>query len=393
MADSVSSVFVPIVIGISILTLILWWSIFGNFTEALINAVAVLVIACPCALGLATPTVIMVAGGLGAQNGILIKNAQAFEQAGKIQTLLTDKTGTLTEGKPDVVNVICEGDMQEEDLVMLALSLEQFSEHPMAKAIVDYAKNKGIPSKKVKAFKAITGKGVQAQIDDHVILLGSLNFFRDLGIEWNKQLCETLEGEGTTVVALSRDKSIIGYFAIADKIRKNSHKAVMALQDFDVDVVMITGDNQKTAASIAEQLGINRFHAEILPDQKVHEVNMFKSQNITGMVGDGINDAPALATADVGFALGAGADISIESADITLMRSDLMGVVNAIRLSKSTIRKIRQNLFFAFFYNVVGIPLAAFGLLNPMIAGAAMVASSICIISNSLLLKNWKTIL
>jgi P-type Cu+ transporter len=399
LADTVSGVFVPVVVSLSVLTLLLTWGLAGDFVPALINAVAVLVIACPCALGLATPTAIMVGVGRGAQAGVLVKNAAALEQAEKIQVLILDKTGTLTEGRPAVTDIVPAKSILERDLMQIAVSLEQGSEHPLAKAVMERAGSAGIRPGAASNFRAIAGSGITARIDDIEYLLGSPRFAREHGAHVDEELIAVLQAEGKTVVCLSevntanaRTTEVLGYLAIADRVRSTSAQAVARLQAMGIEVIMLTGDNRATAAAIARQTGITEYRAEVLPRDKAAEVRKMKENGkFTGMVGDGINDAPALAAADVSFAIGAGSDVAIQAADITLMRDDLMSVADAISLSRATLGKIRQNLFFAFIYNVLGIPLAAAGLLSPVIAGAAMAMSSVSVVSNSLLLKRWRT--
>ncbi|HET7061103.1 MAG TPA: heavy metal translocating P-type ATPase, partial [Nitrosospira sp.] len=395
MADTISGVFVPIVVIVSAATFAGTWWLTGGFVPALVNAVAVLVIACPCALGLATPTAIMVGMGQGAQAGVLVKNAAALEHAEKIRTLIVDKTGTLTEGEPTVTDVIPVGGTAEHDLIQTAATLEQGSEHPLARAVVEYAARAGVQPGTMKGFTAITGSGISAVIDNVEYLLGSPKFLTEKGAVVDQRLIDALQADGKTVVALSalpgNSPRILGYVAIADRLRATSAAAVHRLRAMDIEVVMLTGDNPATAAAIARQAGIPDYRAEVLPQEKAAQVREMKAGGrCVGMVGDGINDAPALAMADVSFAIGAGSDVAIEAADITLMRNDLMSVADAISLSRATLRKIRQNLFFAFIYNVLGIPLAAMGLLNPVIAGAAMAMSSVSVVSNSLLLKRWR---
>jgi P-type Cu+ transporter len=395
MADTISGIFVPIVVAISIATFGITWGLAGDFVTALINAVAVLVIACPCALGLATPTAIMVGTGRGAQAGVLVKNAAALEHAEKIQTLVIDKTGTLTEGKPQVTDVIPAASITSRDFLQIAASLEQGSEHPLAKAIMALALKKNVPTKQVTDFTAITGNGVSARIDTCEYILGSPKFLTDHGVPVDDKQITALQATGKTVIGVAaaskNSPEMLGYIAIADRLRATSIQAVKRLQTMGIEIVMLTGDNTNTAAAIAKQIGINNYRADVLPQDKAKEVTRMKAcGQFTGMVGDGINDAPALAVADVSFAIGAGSDVAIEAADITLIRSDLMSVADAISLSRATLRKIRQNLFFAFIYNVLGIPLAAIGMLSPVIAGAAMAMSSVSVVSNSLLLKRWQ---
>jgi len=395
LADTISGIFVPVVVVISLLTLGVTWWLTHMFVAALINAVAVLVIACPCALGLATPTAIMVGTGRGAQIGVLVKNAAALEHAEKIQTLIVDKTGTLTEGKPEVTDIIPAHSISAQELLQTAASLEQGSEHPLARAVLDSAQKQQLSLRAITDFSAIAGSGITARINGVQYLLGSPKFLAQQGVVLEEKPVAALQNEGKTVVAVASGAGntprLLGYLAIADRLRATSIKAVKQLQAMGIDVVMLTGDNTMTAAAIAQQTGISHYRAEVLPQDKAAEVTKMKnSGKFTAMVGDGINDAPALAAADVSFAIGAGSDVAIETADITLIRNDLMSVADAISLSHATLRKIRQNLFFAFVYNTLGIPLAAAGMLNPVIAGAAMAMSSVSVVSNSLLLKRWQ---
>lgn len=404
LADRISGIFVPVVVVLSMLTLFLTWWLAGSFVPALINAVAVLVIACPCALGLATPTAIMVGAGQGAQAGVLVKNAAALEQAERIEILVVDKTGTLTEGRPAVTDVVPAESVSSRDLVQIAATLEQGSEHPLAKAVMEHARDIGIRPQAMNDFNAIPGSGITARIGDMKYFLGSPKFLQKQGIVIDEEMISALQAEGKTVIGLASmavviddtggtngTGDVLGYFAIADRLRETSAEAVARLQAMGIEVVMLTGDNPGTAAAIARQAGIAQYRAEVPPAGKAGEVDRLKaSGKWTGMVGDGINDAPALAAADVSFAIGAGSDVAIEAADITLMRNDLMSVADAISLSRKTLGKIRQNLFFAFIYNILGIPLAALGLLNPVIAGAAMAMSSVSVVANSLLLKRWR---
>lgn len=391
LADKVSGVFVPIVVSIAVLTFLGWWLIVGDTTTALISAVAVLVIACPCALGLATPTAIMVGTGLGARAGVLIRNAAALEEAGKIDVLVVDKTGTLTEGRPVVTELVPLNGTTEMALVRWAASVEQGSEHPLARAVNDKAQSMSIRTAAVTAFNAYAGKGVEARIEDHAVLLGSPAFLESRGMSLDASAVAAMQRQGQTVIGVALDGQMIGLIGIADRLRPSSPAAVEALHRQGIKVVMLTGDNRLTAEAIAEKAGIKDYVADVLPEGKADAIQKLKTEHRTvGMVGDGINDAPALAAADVSFAIGAGSGVALETADIALMRNDLFGVVDAIDLSKTTLRKIRQNLFFAFIYNVLGIPLAAFGMLNPIIAGAAMALSSVSVVSNSLLLKRWQ---
>ena len=384
LADQISAIFVPVVCAIALMTLIGWWWSSGEFAEALVNAVAVLVIACPCALGLATPTAIMVGTGQGARAGILVKNVEALERAEKIRVLALDKTGTLTCGTPQVTDVVPRG-LGREAAVQLAAALEQNSEHPLARAIV--AESAAVDLQKVQNFKAFPGHGIAGEIGGRLLRLGSPAW---LGVEADPAVRD-LQQSGKTVVALAEGDQLLALLAIADALRPSSPAAVTRLRERGIRVVMLTGDNAATAAAIAAKAGISEFRAGILPGDKAAVIAELKAGGaVVAMVGDGINDAPALAAADVSFAIGAGSDAAIEAADLTLVRSDLLAVADAIDLSAATLGKIRQNLFFAFIYNVLGIPLAAAGLLNPVVAGAAMAMSSVSVVSNSLLLKRWR---
>jgi Cu+-exporting ATPase len=348
----------------------------------------VLVIACPCALGLATPTAIMVGTGQGARAGILVKNAEALERAEKTRILAVDKTGTLTRGEPEVTDIVPLATSEEEGL-RLAAALEQGSEHPLARAVLKRAQSAGLALPVVSGFKATPGVGVEATVEGRSLRLGAPEWFPESSVSLAQ--LETLQGEGKTVVVLAEGATPLALLAIADPLRETSPAAVARLQALGVRVVMLTGDNPVTAAAIARRAGIADFRAGISPAGKAEAVNTLKTDSaVVAMVGDGINDAPALAAADVSFAMGAGSDAAIEVADITLVRGDLHGVADAIRLSRATLGKIRQNLFWAFIYNLLGIPLAAFGMLNPVVAGAAMAMSSVSVVSNSLLLKRWK---
>ena len=388
LADRISAIFVPTVCIIALATFVGWWWASGDFAEALVNAVAVLVIACPCALGLATPTAIMVGTGQGARAGILVKNAEALERAEKIAVLALDKTGTLTCGTPQVTDVVPYG-LTRDDALGLAAALEENSEHPLARAIVAAAApgNPTVNRKKASNFKSLPGHGVEGEVDGRMLRLGSPSW---LGLAADPAVGGLQQG-GKTVMVLAEGETTLALFAVADALRPTSRSAVERLRERGIRVVMLTGDNAATAAAIAAEAGIAEFRAGILPGDKAAAINELKAGGVlVAMVGDGINDAPALAAADVSFAIGAGSDAAVEAADLTLIRSDLMGVVDAIDLSAATLGKIRQNLFFAFIYNVMGIPLAALGWLNPVVAGAAMAMSSVSVVSNSLLLKRWR---
>ncbi|MCD5360952.1 heavy metal translocating P-type ATPase [Chromobacterium aquaticum] len=387
LADVISGVFVPVVVGISLLTFIITGLWLQDWSAALIHAVAVLVIACPCALGLATPTAVMVGVGNGARRGILFRNATALELASQVGVLLVDKTGTLTEGKPQVKQVLPLA--ADADLVLqLAASVEAGSEHPLARAILQQSQQQGLALLPVSGFAAQVGQGVQAEVAGHGLVRAGVP-------GWLGEQAQTaslpLQQAGNTVVAVARGEELLGLLAIADRIRPSSAQAVAQLQAMGIRVAMLTGDNPATAAGIAAEAGIRDYRAEVKPQDKAAEVRRWQAQGFkVAMMGDGVNDAPALAAADVSLAMGAGSDVAIEAADITLMHGDLMHAVDAIRLSRASLRKIRQNLLFAFIYNVMGIPLAALGMLNPVIAGAAMAMSSVSVVSNSLLLRRWK---
>lgn len=391
LADVIAGVFVPVVVGIALLTFIGWWWFSGDFTAAMVNAVAVLVIACPCALGLATPTAIMVGSGAGARAGVLIKNAEALEHAGHIDTLIVDKTGTLTQGKPAVTDIIAADGNNENDVLRVAAALEAGSEHPLARAILDHARDRGITAPAVQDFSAVTGKGVRALLDGTAALLGSPRLLTEAGLAFDAQTVTQLQDQGKTVIGVAHGDRVLGLIAIADPLRPTSAAAVAALQALGITVIMLTGDNRRTAERIAREVGVSTFEAELLPQDKAQRIAALnRDGRVVGMIGDGVNDAPALAAAQVSFAIGAGSDVAIHAADVTLMRSDLLSAVDAVSLSRATFRKIKQNLFFTFIYNALGIPLAAAGLLNPVIAGAAMAMSSVSVVSNSLLLKRWR---
>ncbi len=387
LVDQVAAIFVPVVTAIALVTFVLWWWLAGDFTMALVNAVAVLVIACPCALGLATPTAIMVGTGLGARAGILIKNAQALELAEKISVLVVDKTGTLTQGKPKVTDIKVGPGETAANVLKLAASLEQGSTHPLAAALVAAAKLQGLLLDTPQEVVSIPGKGLTGKVAGQTIRVGSPAWMSEQGLA----LPDLAALTGKSIVGVAMEAEVIGLIGVADPLRETSRAAVARLKQMGVAVVMLTGDNHATAAAIAAEAGVSRFEAEVLPGDKAAHVAALKSAGkIVGMAGDGINDAPALAAADVSFAMGAGADVAMEAADVTLMRDDLNGVADAISLSRATLAKIRQNLFWAFIYNVLGIPLAALGFLNPVVAGAAMAMSSVSVVSNSLLLRRWK---
>jgi len=402
LADRISKYFVPIVLIISILTFIVW-AIYGPepaYVFAFVNAIAVLIIACPCALGLATPMSVMVGVGRGAQTGVLIKNAEALEKMNSVNTLIIDKTGTITEGKPSVEKVIATTHIVDETtLLQYMTSLNQYSEHPLAEAIVNYGRSKNVSTFKVNDFEAIAGKGVTGTFEKIKIALGNAKLLEQLSIAISKDLTNKVAAEqeqGKTVSYISVDKEVVGYVTIFDVIKKTSQSAIEELQKSGIEVIMLTGDNKNTAKTVAEQLNLKQYKAECLPEDKLNEIKILQAQGrIVAMAGDGINDAPALAQSDVGIAMGTGTDVAIESAEITLVKGDLQGIVKAKKLSQSVMKNINQNLFFAFVYNILGLPIAAgvlypiFGLLlSPMIAALAMSFSSVSVITNALRLRN-----
>lgn len=395
LADKISGIFVPIVIGIAIITFLVWYFIVdkGNFAHALINFTAVLVIACPCALGLATPTSIMVGTGRGAGMGILFKGGEHLENTHKLNLVVLDKTGTITKGEPELTDVIPTAGMSAEELLQYTASLEKSSEHPLAQAIVEGARNKQIDVLDSSSFNAIPGYGIEGSVNGKKMWIGTRKLMQQQGIEIESILTmmEELEDNGKTAMLVAIDGQLAGMIAVADQVKESSKDAISRLKEMGLKVVMITGDNSRTANAIGRQVGVDEIRAEVLPQDKAKEVEKYQNEGFkVGMVGDGINDAPALAVADVGMAIGTGTDVAMEAADITLMRGDLMSIADAIKLSKLTMRNIRQNLFWAFFYNSVGIPIAAIGLLAPWVAGAAMAFSSVSVVSNSMRLKRLK---
>ena len=393
-ADRISGIFVPIVLGIALVTYALWDAV-GPFTPALINAVAVLVIACPCALGLATPTAIMVGTGKGAEAGILIKGGESLETAHKLDVIILDKTGTLTKGTPVVTDILPLNGLPEGELLRIAASAERGSEHPLGKSIVNEAEVRGLELLEMRDFRAYPGHGLKAEIGGRKIYLGNEKLMAEHGVSTPPHIDEirNLESQGKTVVLIADVEGLLGAIGVADTLKENSAEAVESLQRMGIEVYMMTGDNDRTAQAMAAQAGVRHVMAGVMPDEKAAMVEeLRRGGKKVGMVGDGINDAPALAAADVGFAIGTGTDIAMEASDITLMQGDLMGVVAGIHLSKTVMRKIRQNLFWAFFYNILGIPLAAFGFLSPIVAGAAMAFSSVSVVSNTLLLRKWKPV-
>jgi len=399
LADLVAAYFVPIVIAIAIVTFVAWiiWGPEPRFASALVNAVAVLIIACPCALGLATPMSIMVATGKGAQNGLLFRNAEAVETLRKVQTLIVDKTGTLTEGKPKLVRVVTLGELEKSELVRLAASLERVSEHPLGSAVVAAAAEQKIQLSPVTNFEYLPGKGVTGIVDKRSVSLGNQSLLKDLHVEVGKELeqVEEFRKQGQTVMFAVVDERVAGLFCLEDPIKSTTQQAVAQLHREGIAIIMLTGDSEATAKSVAKRLGIDQVIAEVLPDEKIEVVKRLQTGGeIVAMAGDGINDAPALAQSDVGIAMGTGTDVAIKSADLTLVKGDLLGIVRARVLSRQTMANIKQNLFFAFVYNSLGVPIAAgvlypvFGiLLSPMIAAAAMSFSSVSVIANALRLR------
>ena len=393
LADLVAGYFVPVVVSIAVATFAIWF-ILGSINAAITAAVAVLIIACPCALGLATPTAVTVGTGRGAENGVLIRSAGALETAGKIDTIVLDKTGTITRGKPSVT------DVEPEEILQLAASTERASEHPIAQAILRAAADRGLSLDEPADFQALPGGGVRANVSGKAVLVGTAKLMRENGIDTSAldARIEELESQGKTVVIVSADGSALGVIAVADTVKPGSKEAIASLKRMGLRVVMITGDNARTARAVASEVGIDEALAEVLPGDKAARVAELKSQGTrVAMVGDGINDAPALVEADLGIAIGTGTDIAIESADITLISGELSGVVTAIELSRATLANIKQNLFFAFIYNILGIPIAAgvlypafHLLLDPMIAAAAMAASSLSVVSNALRLRGFR---
>ena len=391
LADVISGIFVPIVVGISVAAFIIWYFFMspGDLQKALEAAIAVLVIACPCSLGLATPTSIMVGTGKGAENGILFKGGEYLEETHKVNTVILDKTGTVTNGKPEVTDVL----EFQKGMLDYAISAESASEHPLARAIVEYGKKQAIAIKPLEHFSAIAGHGIEAAIDGKHILVGTRKLIKEHSIDvsmYEDQMLD-LEKQGKTAMLVAIDQQLAGIIAVADTLKENSKAAIETLNQMGIEVYMVTGDNQRTAEAIAKQVNVDRVIAEVLPDEKANIVEELQKQGKqVAMVGDGINDAPALAKADIGMAIGTGADVAIETADVTLVGGDLSHIPKAIELSRKTMKNIRQNLFWALFYNSIGIPVAAAGLLEPWVAGAAMAFSSVSVVTNALRLKRVK---
>lgn len=394
LADVVSSYFVPAVVGVALLTFLGWYMTTGDLTRALMNMTAVLVIACPCALGLATPTAIMVGTGRGAENGILFKGGEHLERAQALDTIVLDKTGTITRGEPELTDILAIGQLDENELLRLVAQSERGSEHPLAKALVAAAQVRGLELGEATQFEAVPGHGIRATVEGKEVLVGNRGLIQQvtkLPPEVNEHMAR-LESEGKTAMLVAIDGRVEGVVAVADTVKETSVAAVAALKAMGLRVIMMTGDNERTAKAIAREVGIDEDDvlSEVLPGEKAQAVEALQKEGRkVAMVGDGINDAPALVTADVGIAIGTGTDVAIEAADITLMRGDLRSVVAAIRLSEATMGKIRQNLFWAFVYNTIGIPFAAMGILSPIIAGAAMAFSSVSVVSNSSLLRRF----
>ncbi|MEM4266968.1 MAG: copper-translocating P-type ATPase, partial [Candidatus Nanoarchaeia archaeon] len=395
-ADKVSAYFVPIVIIIALITFVTWYGLLNSTTSfSLLAAVAVLVIACPCALGLATPTAIMVGTGKGAQHGVLIKGGEALETAHKLDAIIFDKTGTITRGEPEVTDIIKTEKLNEKEILTIAASIEKNSEHPLADAIVERGKHENVKFEKITRFKAIPGRGIVGYLKSRRILFGNPKLMKEHKINVKEDATKKLEEEGKTVMILAVDNKAIGIIAVADTIKKEAPEAIKQLKKMKIDIYMITGDNERTAKAIAKKAGIDKVFFEVMPEDKANYVKMLQKKNKkVAMIGDGINDAPAIAQADIGIAMGSGTDVALETGNIVLMKNDLNDVVKAIKLSRQTMKKIKQNMFWALFYNVLGIPIAAGvlypftgWLLSPMIAGGAMALSSVSVVSNSLLLK------
>ncbi len=394
LADRISGIFVPIVLGIALLTALGWYVVTGDFSQSFVPAVAVLVIACPCSLGLATPTAIMVGTGFGARRGVLIKNGEALERGNKIDVVVFDKTGTLTEGKPKVIDVLaCKAQTSADEVLALAASIERLSEHPLAQAVVRAAREKNLPLQEVREFVNIAGKGVRGRIADAAVMVGSFRLLLEhcIPLASHIESVEKYEADAKTVIAVASDDKLIGLIAVADSLKEDATVAIRRLRAEGIETVMITGDNRRTAEAIAKEIGIDRVFAEVLPQDKANQVRELQTGGRrVAFVGDGINDAPALVQADLGIAIGTGTDIAIEAGNIVLVKGHPLKVIEALRLSRLTFRTIKQNMFWAFFYNVAAIPLAALGLLNPMIAAAAMAGSSLSVVGNSLRIKRQK---
>jgi Cu+-exporting ATPase len=393
LADSISAKFVPAVVITAVATFFVWTVLFGNLVSGILTFVAVLIIACPCALGVATPAALMVGVGKGAESGILIRGAEYLERSQKINTVIFDKTGTLTKGEPEVTDIVSLGALSERRLLEFAGAVESGSEHPIAQAVVKKAKESGILLPTLEKFEVLNGLGVKAVVNGNSVYAGNRKMMKkfDIAIEPVEEKLSNLESQGKTAIMVAVDNKIEGVIAVADSLKESSPMAVAALKDLGIECIMITGDNEKTAKTIAEKVGIVKVIANVLPSDKASEIKTLQSQGrVVAMVGDGINDAPALAQADIGIAIGSGSDIAKETGGIILIKDDVMDVSRAIRLSRETMKKIKQNLFWAFAYNSGAIPIAAIGLLSPILAAAAMALSSISVIANSSLLKRYK---
>ncbi|MBM2851828.1 MAG: heavy metal translocating P-type ATPase [Candidatus Nitrosotenuis sp.] len=393
MADSIAAKFVPAVVSVSIVTFLVWYFVMGNFVSGLLAFVAVMIIACPCALGVATPAALMVGVGKGAESGILIRGAEYLERSQKITTIVFDKTGTLTKGEPEVTDIIPLGTLSGKQLIEFGGTAESGSEHPIAQAIVKKAKQMEIPFTNLKDFESLNGLGVKALVNGRLVYGGNRKMMKkfEISTENIEQKMTLLESEGKTAIMITVDNKIEGIIAVADSLKESSPMAIAALKDLGIECIMITGDNEKTAKEIARQVGIQKVIANVLPSEKAAEIKKLQSEGkVVAMVGDGINDAPALAQADIGMAIGSGSDIAKETGGIILIKDDIMDVPRAIRLSRATMKKIKQNLFWAFAYNSGAIPIAAIGLLNPILAAAAMALSSISVIANSSMLRQYK---
>ena len=395
LADKISGIFVPIVVGIAILTFLIWYFAVtpGDFRSALIPTISILVIACPCALGLATPTSIMAGSGRAAEMGLLFKGGEHLENTRSIDTVVLDKTGTVTKGQPALTDIIVSEGFAEQDVLQWVASAENQSEHPLAQAIVTGTKEKGIALMEPEAFKALPGYGIEAEVAGKHLFVGTRKLMRSRDVDLHdiESTMEKMENEGKTAMLIAVDGKLAGVVAVADTVKETSKEAIRRMQELGLDVIMLTGDNQHTAEAIGRQVGLTHIIAEVLPDQKSDKIQQLQAEGKkVAMVGDGINDAPALAMADIGMAVGTGTDIAIEAADITLMRGDLNSVADAFIMSRKTMRNIKQNLFFAFFYNTIGIPVAAVGLLAPWVAGAAMAFSSVSVVLNALRLQRVK---
>lgn len=395
LVDSVSAKFVPAVVSVSVGAFLVWYFVFGSFVTGLLSFIAVLIIACPCALGIATPAALMVGVGKGAEAGILIRGAEYLERSQKIKTVVFDKTGTLTKGEPSVTDIVTFKGFERDDVLQLAGAVETGSEHPLAQAVVREAKQRRLLLVRPEEFEAVSGMGVKAVVNNRDILFGNRKLMNKFEIysDFIEEKMQELEANGKTVMIVGVDKEIAGLIAVADTLKASSAAAIKALKDLDIETIMLTGDNEKTAKSVAKSVGIDKVVANVLPGEKAGVIKQLQSEGkVVAMVGDGINDAPALAQADIGIAIGSGSDIAKETGGIILIKDDVMDVARSIRLSRATMKKIRQNLFWALIYNAAGIPIAAIGLLSPMIAAAAMALSSISVIANSSLLKRLKIV-